>query len=162
MEEEKTDKPKRSRLRTLILIFLALSLLATGGGVAYWFWLEKQSISTDVPKEPVIEKVDPVYVPLNTFTVSLKPTEEEADRVLYLGITVSFIDSQSSATLAKFMPEYRSRLFMLFTQQTYETLSTDEGKHQLIAEIQTALSQPLPHQQAITPAEVLINEFILR
>jgi Flagellar basal body-associated protein len=119
MEEEKTDKPKRSRLRTLLIIFLTLSLVTTGGGVAYWFWLEKQSVSTDEPKAPVIEKVDPVYVPLNTFTVSLKPTEEEADRVLYLGITVSFIDSQSSATLAKFMPEYRSRLFMLFTQQTF-------------------------------------------
>ncbi len=162
MDEENTNKPKRRGLRTIIILLILLCLLVVASVAGYLFWQQKAVSSVEEEIQQPIKKIEPVYVPLNTFTVSLKPTDGESDRVLYIGITVSFTDADSTAILAKFMPEYRSRLFILFTQQTYEALSTDEGKNQLITSIKHELSQPLAHQQAITPAEVLINEFILR
>lgn len=162
MDEENTKKPKRRGLKTIIVLLVLISLLAGASVAGYLFWQKKMASPAETDNLQIIEKVEPIYVPLNTFTVSLKPTDDESDRVLYLGVTLSFTDAESTAILAKFMPEYRSRLFMLFTQQTYEALSTDEGKNNLIASIKHELGQPLPHQQVINPADVLINEFILR
>jgi len=51
---------------------------------------------------------------------------------------------------------------MLLSQQTYETLSTDEGKRQLISNINNELKKPLAFNKKINVTDVLINEFILR
>jgi len=99
---------------------------------------------------------------MNTFTVSLTPTQHESDRVLYIGLSVRLGDTSSVQVLEKFLPEYRSRLFMLLSQQTYETLSTDEGKRQLISNINNELKKPLAFNKKINVTDVLINEFILR
>ena len=64
--------------------------------------------------------------------------------------------------LEKYLPEYRSRLFMLLTHQTYEDLATDEGKHRLMTNIKSELDKPLAFNQSIRVTDVLINEFILR
>lgn len=166
MEEKNKATKKRGLLRTFIIVF-AFILLAAGGGVAgYLIWPEKFSSpvqeETQSNEPETINTIEPIYVQLNTFTVSLKSTEQESDRVLYLGVTVSFNDKKDMATLEKFMPEYRGRLFMLLTHQTYEALSTDEGKKQLIDNIKHELSLPLAHRESMMPADVLINEFILR
>lgn len=99
---------------------------------------------------------------MNTFTVSLKPTENESDRVLYLGLSIRVAEPQSLTVLEKYLPEYRSRIFMLLTHQTYEQLATDEGKRRLINAIQGELDKPLAFNQSIRVTDVLINEFILR
>jgi Flagellar basal body-associated protein len=157
--------------RSLLTILMFFIALAACGFAGYMFWEMKAAkpaaeamgqdapISRTVPQAPLAE---PLYVLMNTYTVSLKPTGAESDRVLYIGLSVRLADNASKLTLEKYLPEYRSRLFMLLTQQTYENLSTDDGKRQLIDNIKAELSKPLAHQQSIRPTDILINEFILR
>lgn len=157
--------------RSLLMILMFLTAVAACGFSGYMFWEMKFAkpaeavAQTEDPAQAVPTPppaVDPLYASMNTFTVSLKPTANESDRVLYLGLSIRVAEQNSLTVLDKYLPEYRSRLFMLLTHQTYEDLATDEGKRRLITNIQAELSKPLAFNQSIRVTDVLINEFILR
>jgi flagellar FliL protein len=155
--------------RSLLTTLMFLIAVTACGFAGYMFWEMKYAqpqgavaLDPQSPAAPMVSSIEPLYLPMSSFTVSLKPTANESDRVLYLGITVRVAERQSLTMLEKYLPEYRSRLFLLLTEQTYEGLSTDEGKTRFIASIKNELSKPLTHNQAIQPTDVLINEFILR
>lgn len=78
----------------------------------------------------------PVFYALDTFTVNLG----DADRVLYIGITLRLKDEATRSRLSEYLPEVRSRLLLLFSRQDAAVLATEEGKKNLIAEIKTTLS----------------------
>lgn len=101
----------------------------------------------------------PVFYALDTFTVNLG----DADRVLYIGITLHLKDEATRSRLSEYLPEVRSRLLLLFSRQDAAVLATEEGKKNLIAEIKTTLSTPLvagQPKQDVT--DVLYTAFILR
>ncbi len=101
----------------------------------------------------------PVFYALDTFTVNLG----DADRVLYIGITLRLKDEATRSRLSEYLPEVRSRLLLLFSRQDAAVLATEEGKKNLIAEIKTTLSTPLvagQPKQDVT--DVLYTAFILR
>ena len=157
--------------RSLLTVLMFFIALAACGFAGYMFWEMKTAqpvAEADIQDKPSVNAAppapaaEPLYVLMNTYTVSLKPTQNESDRVLYVGLSVRLADNVSKLVLEKYLPEYRSRLFMLFAQQTYEDLSTDDGKRQLIENIKAEMSKPLAHQQSIRPTDILINEFILR
>ncbi|ELV3373025.1 flagellar basal body-associated FliL family protein [Enterobacter cloacae] len=154
--------------RSLLMMFMFLTAVAACGVSGYLFWEMKFAKQATVIAEggvdiaPAVVPVEPLYASMNTFTVSLKPTANESDRVLYLGLSIRLADQQSLTVLEKYLPEYRSRLFMLLTHQTYEELSSDEGKRRLMSNIQRELTKPLAFNQSIRVTDVLINEFILR
>lgn len=154
--------------RSLLMTFMFLTAVAACGFSGYLFWEMKFAkpavavVQEGVHEEPAAAPADPLYASMNTFTVSLKPTANESDRVLYLGLSIRLADPSSLSILEKYLPEYRSRLFLLLTHQTYEALSTDEGKRQLMSNIQRELTKPLAFNQSVRVTDVLINEFILR
>ncbi|WP_148242066.1 flagellar basal body-associated FliL family protein [Enterobacter asburiae] len=154
--------------RSLLMTFMFLTAVAACGISGYLFWEMKFAKPAETIAEgetPAVKPaapIEPLYASMNTFTVSLKPTANESDRVLYLGLSIRVEESQSLTVLEKYLPEYRSRLFMLLTHQTYEALSSDEGKRRLINSIQNELNKPLAFDQSIRVTDVLINEFILR
>ncbi|MCK7317312.1 flagellar basal body-associated FliL family protein [Enterobacter cloacae] len=154
--------------RSLLMAFMFLTAVAACGVSGYLFWEMKFAKPEVVAAEgedktaPAPVQVEPLYASMNTFTVSLKPTENESDRVLYLGLSIRVAEPESLTVLEKYLPEYRSRIFMLLTHQTYEELATDEGKRRLINAIQGELDKPLAFNQSISVTDVLINEFILR
>lgn len=166
MSNENTKATSGGKSRSLLGILLVLITIAACGFAGYMFWEMKmakpatEKVAEEKAAAPV--NIEPLYQSMSTFTVSLKPTEKESDRVLFLGLSVRVADKESLLMLEKFLPEYRSRLFMLLTQQTYEALSTDEGKRQLINNIKNELNQPLEQNQKISSTDILINEFILR
>nr|WP_276314950.1 flagellar basal body-associated protein FliL [Escherichia albertii] len=101
----------------------------------------------------------PVFYALDTFTVNLG----DADRVLYIGITLRLKDEATRSRLSEYLPEVRSRLLLLFSRQDAAVLATELGKQQLIATIKTTLSTPLvagQPKQDVT--DVLYTAFILR
>lgn len=96
---------------------------------------------------------------MDTFTVNLG----DADRVLYIGITLRLKDEATRARLNDYLPEVRSRLLLLFSRQDATGLSTDDGKQKLVEAIKQTLAPPLvtgqPKQEV---TDVLYTAFILR
>lgn len=169
MANKKTNATKSGGGRSLLTILMFLFALIACAMAGYLLWELKFSpartdavVANEETEAKPAKPIEPLYLSMNTFTVSLKPTASETDRVLYLGLSVRLADQDSLLTLEKFLPEYRSRLFILLTQQTYESLSTDAGKLALIETIKRQLSEPLASNQTIRPSDILINEFILR
>ena len=141
-----SKKSKRS-LWTQILVFITLAACASAG---YSYWHSHQVAAEDKAQQRVVPS--PVFYALDTFTVNLG----DADRVLYIGITLRLKDEATRSRLS-------SRLLLLFSRQDAAVLATEEGKKNLIAEIKTTLSTPLvagQPKQDVT--DVLYTAFILR
>jgi len=165
-QNQKAPKGGKKKLLLIILATLITAGIAGAGGYTYF---ELQNIKTQMAnpqqaKENTAppESVMPVYADIDTFTVSLKPENDNSDHVLYIGLTLKMQDDAAKALLEKYLPEVRSRLLVLFSQQTANNLSADGGKEKLIEEIKTVVSTPLTGQQKIMVTDVLFNAFILR
>lgn len=163
-KQKSADGGKKRSLIILIILLVSLGACALAGYAFY----EIKNIKNQVTKnaqgaapEPVTP-VMPIYVPLETFTVSLQPENTESDHVLYIGLTIRVKNDASKALLENFLPEVRSRLLMLFSQQTSAGLATDDGKSKLIDEIKNVVSKPLAKGQSVMVTDVLFNAFILR
>lgn len=145
---------KRSGRSIPILVFITLAACASAG---YSYWHSHQVAADDKAQQRVVPS--PVFYALDTFTVNLG----DADRVLYIGITLRLKDEATRSRLSEYLPEVRSRLLLLFSRQDAAVLATEEGKKNLIAEIKTTLSTPLvagQPKQDVT--DVLYTAFILR
>lgn len=154
-------KKKKGGLGIALFALIALGACAVAG----YTWYELKHVKTQIAngaeaQTPAASPV-PLYMPLETFTVSLKPTEEDADRVLYIGLTLRLRDESSRDLLEEFLPEIRSRLLVLLSQQTAEQLATSEGKTALIDQIKGELNKPISNRSAAV-SDVLYNAFILR
>ncbi|CNI44826.1 flagellar basal body-associated protein FliL [Yersinia frederiksenii] len=149
----------------LLLMLISIVACALAGYTFYEMKNIKDNVSdSDNGKKaaPTPEPIMPLYVPLDTFTVSLKPTPADSDPVLYIGLTLRVKDDSSKLLADQFLPEIRSRLFILLAHQSADRLSTEEGKNQLIEQIKSVVSKPLAPNQNIVATDVLFNAFILR
>ncbi|MTH48032.1 flagellar basal body-associated protein FliL [Intestinirhabdus alba] len=149
-----SKKSKRSIWIPLLLVITLAACAAAG----YSFWRMQQH-PTSAKAEPPPPPPAPVFFPLETFTVNLG----DADRVLYIGITLRVKDEATRERLNDYLPEVRSRLLLLFSRQEATALATEEGKLQLIGAIKEALAEPLvagQPKQDVT--DVLYTAFILR
>jgi len=150
-----TKKSKRS-IWIPLLVLITLAACATAG---YSYWRMQQEPSSAAAKAEAPPPPAPVFYPLDTFTVNLG----DADRVLYIGITLRLKDDLTRARLSEYLPEVRSRLLLLFSRQDASQLATDEGKQKLAASIKEALASPLvPGQPKQEVTDVLYTAFILR
>ncbi|VYU76140.1 flagellar basal body-associated protein FliL [Metakosakonia massiliensis] len=152
-----TKKRKRS-IWIPLLVLITLAACATAG---YSYWRMQQHPAGDAKAEAEAPPPPPapVFFALDTFTVNLG----DADRVLYIGITLRLKDDATRARLSEYLPEVRSRLLLLFSRQDASALATDEGKQKLAAAIKEVIATPLvvgqPKQEV---TDVLYTAFILR
>ncbi|MGK9174174.1 flagellar basal body-associated protein FliL [Yokenella regensburgei] len=152
-----TKKRKRS-IWIPLLVLITLAACATAG---YSYWRMQQHPDSDAKAEAEAPPPPPapVFFALDTFTVNLG----DADRVLYIGITLRLKDDLTRARLSEYLPEVRSRLLLLFSRQDASQLATNEGKEKLSASIKEALAAPLvPGQPKQEVTDVLYTAFILR
>jgi flagellar FliL protein len=169
MPKNKKNASGNGSKRSFIILLLMLIILGLGGISGYMYYQihkmnyhHQDNQNTTLPTEKNIAAQPPIYTELETFTVSLKPVENDSDRVLYVGLTLRLKDEKSKALIGQFLPEIRSRLLLLFSQQTGSELATDTDKHELISKIKDVISLPLAGQQSATVDDVLFNAFILR
>lgn len=137
-----------------LLVLITLAACATAG-YSYWRMQQPTTAQADKPEPPPA----PVFFALDTFTVNLG----DADRVLYIGVTLRLKDEATRQRLSEFLPEVRSRLLLLFSRQDATALATDEGKQKLVEAIKNTLAPPLvagQSQQVVS--DVLYTAFILR
>ncbi|KML24135.1 hypothetical protein VL10_09435 [Leclercia adecarboxylata] len=162
----KNQKKPQSGKKNSLLIFLLAAIFVMICGVAGYTLYEMKTLKSEMASASELKKtpdaIVPVYVPLDAFTVSLKPTENENDRVLYIGVTLRVKDVTSKELLQKYMPEVRSRLLVLFAQKTAGELSSEQGRTDLIHEMITDLSLQFAPGQSVRIDDVLFNAFIVR
>lgn len=154
MTDTAINKKSKRALWIPLLVLVTLAACATAG---YSYWRLEYRAAPAAPKnEP---PAMPVFFPLDTFTVNLG----DADRVLYVGVTLRMKTEADRARLNDYLPEVRSRMLLLLSRQDATKLATDDGKKQLAADIKATLSAPLivgQPKQEIT--DVLYTAFILR
>lgn len=153
---EDGNPPGRSKLRIVLLTcLLGLGLAGTAAGAYYY--LNKAPSKT----QAVLKVEDPIFVPLEPFTVNLQPGGRS--RFLHVAVTLKMTDSKSQTQVAQYLPEVRSRVLSTLSNREAESLSTPEGKAGLSGEILTALNQPfapnLPQQKI---AGVMFTSFMLQ
>ena len=150
-----TTLPKNTKRRAKwVWILLILIIAGAGGGFYGWKYYQQQE-STPPPM--------PVFMPLDTFTVNLISDGEDADRVLYIGLTLRLPDEATRKRMNDYLPEMRSRLLMLLSRQHAATLASEQGKTQLMSDIKTVLMPPIaPGQPKQIVSDVLFTAFILR
>ncbi len=153
------------KMSVTVVIILSLIALVTSGMAAFtWMDLKKARQQADGELAPaaLAAHAQPLFMPLEAFTVSLQPDEHENDRVLYVGLTLRLQDQKSLELVEAFLPEFRSRLLMLFSTHTAASLATSEGKALMVEQIKQALSKQVIDGHSPVVTNVLFNAFILR
>ncbi|MFM9924766.1 flagellar basal body-associated protein FliL [Variovorax sp. H27-G14] len=152
--------PRRSS-KLLIGVVIAVGL-AAASAAAYTFiprFMNPAPASAEHAKPPAPEK--PIFLTLEPITVNLQ--SEGRARFLQIGMALRLPDEQTKAQIVEFMPELRSRLLMLLSNRTPDTLVTPEGKAKLAEEIRTTLNTPLGvGQPALGISNVSFNTFVVQ
>ncbi|MFP1721803.1 flagellar basal body-associated protein FliL [Lonsdalea quercina] len=159
MAEEKSQSGRKRSVLLILLIVIAL-VATCAAGTGWWFFYHKNAEPT-VAKE--VPPPEPVFMPLDTFTVNLVNPDNNPDRVLYVGFTLRLPDEETKSRFTRYLPEVRSRLLLLLSRQDSAALANEQGKQKLIDEIKQVLSPPLVQgqpNQVVT--DVLFTAFILR
>ena len=156
MSDNNFPAKRKSSIWVILLVLIAVAASAGGG---YSWWILHKSKPAVAKATPVA----PVFMPLETFTVNLITPDNNLDRVLYIGLTLRLPDEFTRVELNNYLPEVRSRLLLLLSRQSADSLSNEAGKQRLVAEIKNVLSPPMvkgqPNQVV---SDVLFTAFILR
>ncbi len=165
IDNNKGPSKNRSSLLIMLVLFISLAACAAAG---YMFY-EMKNLKSDLADngEKIADTsasvaVEPVYISLDTFTATLLPGAQWQNPVVYIGLTLRLIDDNAQKLAQKFLPELRSRVFLLLASYSVDQLASPEGKKNLIDNIKQELSTPFSAGQKLPVEDVLINEFILR
>lgn len=148
--------PPKSK-KKLIIIVGALLVVLAGGGAGAWFFMGRGGEGTEQAKEEPPKP--PVYLPLETFTVNLRDSEQ----FLQLDLTLQVADQAQIDAIKLHMPRVRSRMLALLSSQDAEALLAPEGKQTLARDIMEALNQPFePKGKPQQVVDVLFTSFVIQ
>ncbi|MFC4274264.1 flagellar basal body-associated protein FliL [Achromobacter aloeverae] len=103
----------------------------------------------------------PIFIPIEPFTVTVQSANTE--RMLHVALTLRVSDEQTRQRIEKYMPEVRSRILLLASSQTPESMQTPQGKTDLANAIIKAVNKPfspIPDGQYVT--DVLFTAFVVQ
>lgn len=121
--------PPAKKSKTLLFVALGLVLLLGGGGAAAYFVLAPGDRAATEEKARA-KRVEPIYVALDPpFVVNF----ESSSLVRFLQVTVHATATEPATVdlIKRHDPVIRNGLLMLFSNQSYDTLRTAEGKEAL-------------------------------
>lgn len=136
---EEAAPKKKGKL--LIIIIAAVVVLGAAGGAAWWF-LVGQKGGEDAAKEEKAHAAPegpPIFVTLEPFTVNLQGGASYLQVALVLKVSDKKLDEE----IKGFMPEIRSDLLLLLSNQRAEEINTVKGKEVLAEEIAHAVNHIL-------------------
>ncbi|MFA6014134.1 MAG: flagellar basal body-associated FliL family protein [Gallionellaceae bacterium] len=140
-KEEVADLPKSNK-KLIIIIAVLVTIIAVGGGFAY-MKLKDVGHSEEVKVAPA---KDPIFIPLDAFTVNLQ--REEADQYLQITFALKVYEPEIAEKIKAMLPEVRSKLNLLLSGKYPSELATAEGKKKLAAEIVIEANHVLGIQNA--------------
>jgi flagellar FliL protein len=158
--EDKPVKPKSKKM--LFIILGALLVLGLGGGAAYYFLVVKAGDKSTEASKPKVPEVQ-IFVPLEIFTVNLRPEATEPQQYLQTMINLQVPSEEAAAALKGRMPELRNRILFILTNKKASEITSIEGKNALITEITEQVQKPFSgseSEQKITG--VYFTSFIIQ
>lgn len=157
-----SSRKESKRSNKGLLILLTLIALAGAGFGGYTWWTTQQATQTVNEEEKRLNMPQPIFMELEPFTVNLAGIEGP-DRVLYIHVTLRLANEKSRKQLHEYLPEVRSRLLLLLSEQKAKNIETHDGKLQLMKEIKQTLTPTLiPGDTDQDISDVLFTTFILR
>ncbi|WP_273837753.1 flagellar basal body-associated protein FliL [Providencia rettgeri] len=151
---------KRSN-KGLLILFALVALAGAGfGGYTWWTTQKGPQALSEEEKRPNMPQ--PIFMELEPFTVNLAGVDGP-DRVLYIHVTLRLANEKSRKQLHEYLPEVRSRLLLLLSEQKAKNIENHDGKLQLMKEIKQTLTPTLiPGDTDQDISDVLFTTFILR
>jgi flagellar FliL protein len=148
--DRKAEKPPRSK-KLLLISLIVLLLAGGGGGAAYVFMSGEDSAengeAATAPEQPSI------FVPLETFTVNLMPTEG-IQQYLQTSLTLKLTSQTTADTVKMRMPELRNRILMILSAKRAAELLPAAGKQTLASEIGDAVHGMTERPRTAAPTAV--------
>lgn len=120
------DAPKSKK--KLIIIAVLAAVMAGGAG---WYFMKGKSADHEAVKVEV--RKEPIFIPLEAFTVNLQ--REEADQYLQVNISLKVFEPELVEKIKAVLPEIRSKLNLLLSSKRPSELAMAEGKKKLAVEI---------------------------
>jgi flagellar FliL protein len=127
-----------------MVVIASVVLLAGLAGGGWFFYSQQNGTATAATNSEPAKKPTPTFVPLEIFTVNL------ADREHYLqvGLTYEIAGGSAVDAVKQKMPVLRSRILLLLSSKTAESLSSPAGKEglarELLEEARKASELPAP------------------
>ncbi|KLN46248.1 flagellar basal body protein FliL [Providencia rettgeri] len=157
-----SSRKESKRSNKGLLILFALVALAGAGFGGYTWWTTQQASQTLNEDEKRPNMPQPIFMELEPFTVNLAGVDGP-DRVLYIHVTLRLANEKSRKQLHEYLPEVRSRLLLLLSEQKAKNIENHDGKLQLMKEIKQTLTPTLiPGDTDQDISDVLFTTFILR
>jgi len=121
--------------KILLLLLGALAVGGSGGGVAWWMMGRESGAEKPAPV------VQPAFVPLEVFTVNLRPDAGAPQHYMQVGITLKVAGDAFAEKVKGQMPEIRNRLLLVLSSKSANDLLRPEGKNRLAQELQQEVSK---------------------
>jgi flagellar FliL protein len=136
--------------KILLLLVGALAVGGSGGGVAWWM------MGRDGGAEKTAPVVQPAYVPLEVFTVNLRPDAGAPQHYMQVGITLKVAGEPAADRVKGQMPEIRNRLLLVLSAKNANELLRPEGKSNLARELQQEVARIVDPAALNKPAPVTV------
>lgn len=121
--------------KILLLLLGALAVGGSGGGVAWWMMGRESGAEKPAPV------VQPAFVPLEVFTVNLRPDAGAPQHYMQVGITLKVAGDAIAEKIKGQMPEIRNRLLLVLSAKSANDLLRPEGKNRLAQELQVEVTK---------------------
>lgn len=149
--------PKAGKKKLLIGAVAALLLLMlAAGGTALWMAKKRAQAEYELDgAEAAVahddraakahdRSAEPVFVPLDPFTVNL--ADRTTERYAQIGISLELLDEKAAERVKAFMPAIRNNILMVLSEKRSTDLLERSGKQQLAEELRRATERALGNE----------------
>lgn len=165
-EEVDLDAKKASGNKKMIILYVVIGLLLVGVSVSTTLLLLGGNGNEGAQQEASAEegetaKGEAIYLPLETMVVNFGG--QGPARFLQVDIQVMTRDSEVQEAIEAHMPVIRNDLLLLLSNQSYEQVSTLEGKEKLRKQVLETLRKDLKEQGEPDAVEaVYFTSFVMQ
>lgn len=146
--------PRKSNKLIVLGLALVLGIVLAGGGAVIYALMAPKATAEKKKEDP-----EPIFLPLDSFTVNLKGANE---RFAQVTVTVAIIDPKAVEPIKARMPILRDRVLRSIGKKSAEELLAADGKEKLAADILGAIKESLPEPLRKSVKDVLFSGLIVQ
>ena len=152
VKENQEEKPKKSKLKFIIIGVIVL-LLGAGGFFGYSKY--KKANEKDMVKEEQVS----IIIPMRSFVVNLFDKKGIGKRYLKITMEIEVVKEEDQLKVENNIPQLRDTVLILLSSQTLKDINTMEGKLELKHAILLRMNQILGKK---TVRRIFFTEFVVQ